>query len=221
MTVKPVKWSFSALEDFKGCPFRYNAVKVLKQYPFQETDATRYGVEVHLAFEERLRDGKPLPENLQKYEHYIETIEGIGGDVYVEYEMGLREDKTPCEFMAKDVWCRGIADVLVVKGNKAYVLDWKTGSAKYPKPKQLELMALMTFAHFPEVTQVSGVLVFIHHDAAPKKKYKRSKMADMWEAWDHDVDSLKFSFSSDSWPPKPNALCRKWCVVEHCQFNGR
>ena len=44
-----VKWSHSALKDYEGCARRYHEVKVLKHYPFKDTQATLYGKEVHKA----------------------------------------------------------------------------------------------------------------------------------------------------------------------------
>ena len=49
--MKQVSWSHSALKDYEGCPKRYQEVKVLKNFPFTETEATRYGNEVHKALE--------------------------------------------------------------------------------------------------------------------------------------------------------------------------
>ena len=36
-----VKWSHSALKDYEGCARRYHEVKVLKNYPFKDTEATQ------------------------------------------------------------------------------------------------------------------------------------------------------------------------------------
>ena len=45
--MKPVTWSHSSLKDYEGCPRRYHEVKVLKNYPFTDTQATIYGKELH------------------------------------------------------------------------------------------------------------------------------------------------------------------------------
>ena len=45
MAEHKIKWSHSSLKDYEGCARRYHEVKVLRKYPFQETDATRYGTE--------------------------------------------------------------------------------------------------------------------------------------------------------------------------------
>jgi hypothetical protein len=52
MTEKKITWSHSALKDFEGCARRYHEVKVLKKFPFQDTDQTRYGKDLHKAAED-------------------------------------------------------------------------------------------------------------------------------------------------------------------------
>jgi hypothetical protein len=37
MTEHKIKWSHSSLKDYEGCARRYHEVKVLNNYPFQET----------------------------------------------------------------------------------------------------------------------------------------------------------------------------------------
>ena len=59
--MKAVTWSHSALKDFEGCPRRYHEIKVLNNFPFQETEATYYGKEFHTAAEVYIRDNTPLP----------------------------------------------------------------------------------------------------------------------------------------------------------------
>jgi hypothetical protein len=48
------------MKGFETCPKQYYHVNVLKQFPFEETEATRYGTEFHKAAEDFMRDGTPL-----------------------------------------------------------------------------------------------------------------------------------------------------------------
>ena len=52
-------WSYSRMKTFETCPKQFYHVNVLKEFPFQETDATRYGTEFHKAAEEFMRDDAP------------------------------------------------------------------------------------------------------------------------------------------------------------------
>lgn len=214
-------WSFSALKTFETCPRKYHAEKVAKLYPFEETEQTLYGKKVHLACEEYIRDGKPLPKGMEQFQKALDSLNKIPGDKHCELKMALTADRQPVKFLDKSVWVRGIADLIILDGDKAWVVDYKTGSAKYPDKKQLELMALMVFDHYPEVQKVKAALVFLLHDVVIKEAYTRDQADELWERWGQKTDILDRAFEHDNWPPNPNGLCRKWCPVETCEFNGR
>jgi len=214
-------WSFSALKTFETCPRKYHAEKVLKLYPFEETEQSRYGTQVHLAAEKYIQYGTPLPAGMEQFKPALDALNKIPGEKKVELKMALTVDRQVTDFRAKDAWVRGIADLVIIDGDKARVVDYKTGSAKYPDKKQLELMALMVFDHFPEVQTVKAALAFLLHDVVVKGEYTRDQSDELWEKWISRTDILEGSFEHDNWPPNPNGLCRKWCPVEHCEFNGR
>ena len=213
-------WSFSAIKLFETCPRKYHAEKVLKLYPFQETEHTRYGTEVHKALEDYVLLGTPLAEGYQKFKRIVDVFVKMPGRKCCELQMAVNKDKVPVPFLSKDVWVRGIADLVVVKENKAFVVDYKTGSAKYPDKKQLELMALLVFKHFPDITHVKAALVFLLHNVVVKAEYKRDDEDKLWEKWEEKSTLLSAAFEHNNWPPKPNGLCRKWCPVAHCEFQG-
>ena len=59
MSITP--WSFSKIKSFEQCPKKFYHLKVAKDYREPETEAMLYGTAVHLAAEEYIRDGTPLP----------------------------------------------------------------------------------------------------------------------------------------------------------------
>jgi hypothetical protein len=213
-------WSFSSIKTFDTCPRKYHAEKVEKLYPFEETEHTIYGKEVHKVAEEYIRDGKDIPKGHLQFKAALDSLNKMQGEKLCELEMALTADKKPTKFLAKDVWVRGIADLIILNGEKARVVDYKTGSAKYPDKGQLELMALMVFEHYPEVQSVKAALVFLVHDVVVMSEYKRDDMPDLWAKWDEKAGLLQAAFDNDNWPPKPNGLCRKWCPVKHCEYSG-
>ena len=158
-------WSYSSLKQYQNCPKQYQEIRVLKNYIIKESEAMIYGKEVHTALEENVRDNKPLAKNYQRFKGMVDSLINIKGDKYVEYEMALRFDKTPCDFLDEDRWVRGIADLVIVNGDCAFIVDYKTGSKKYPDPKQLRLMSLMAFTHFPDIQKIKAGLIFVMHNA--------------------------------------------------------
>jgi len=213
-------WSYSSLKQYQNCPKQYQEIRVLKNYIVKESEAMIYGKEVHTALEEYVRDKKPLVKNYQRFKKYADRLTAIEGKKYVEHEMALKYDRTPCDFHDEDRWVRGIVDLLIVDGDYAFIIDYKTGSKKYPDPKQLRLMALMTFTHFPDVQKIKAGLLFIMHDAFVTEEYHRRDMDNSWKVFEQPLKRLEKSYETDTWQPNPTPLCG-WCSVDSCEFNTK
>ena len=217
MTVK-IQWSYSGLKDYKNCPRQFQQVKVLKNFTKKQTQQMLYGTEVHKALEDYVRDGTPLLKNYQRYQKQLDPLREMAGTKYPEYEMALTIDKQPCDFKAPDYWVRGIADLIVVDGDQGFIVDYKTGSNRYPDPKQLQLMALMGFKHFPEVKHFKAGLLFVAHEHFVTSEYDRDNEEKLWKDFWFDLERLRLSHENDHWMPNPTPLCG-WCPVQSCEFH--
>ena len=217
-----IKWSHSGLKDYEGCARRYQEVKVLKNFPFTDTVHTIYGKQVHESAELYVRDGKPLPPEHEFMKPILDSLLKKEGRKLAEYEMGLREDLSPCDFKADDVWVRGIADLLIIDddGLKAWVIDYKTGNDKYPDKDQLILMSLMVFAHFPHIRQVNSALLFVVKGSAVKHKMTLDEVEFHWWRYRERVAKLAASYANDVWNPNSTPLCG-WCPVKSCEFHPK
>lgn len=193
-------------------------MRVLKNYTVKETEAIIYGKAVHEALELYVKDGKPLPKNYLRFKPMVDTLINIKGDKYPEYEMALTHSKEPCDFDSEDRWVRGIADLVIVDGDTAYVVDYKTGSNRYPDPKQLRLMSLMMFTHFPDIQRVKGGLLFVMKNSFITEEYLRKDMDKSWGMFEQSLKRLETSYENDTWQANPTPLC-KWCSVVTCDFN--
>ncbi len=211
-------WSYSALKQYTNCPKQYQEMRVLKNYTVKETEAIIYGKAVHEALELYVKDGKPLPKNYLRFKPMVDTLINIKGDKYPEYEMALTHSKEPCDFHSEDRWVRGIADLVIVDGDTAYVVDYKTGSNRYPDPKQLRLMSLMMFTHFPDIQRVKGGLLFVMKNSFITEEYLRKDMDKSWGMFEQALKRLDTSYENDTWQANPTPLC-KWCSVVTCDFN--
>lgn len=214
-------WSYSKIKAFETCPKQFYHVNVLKQFPFQETEATRYGTEFHKACEEYIRDGKPLPPAFSFMQETMEQLAAMPGKKHCELKMGLTADLEPCDFFAKNTWFRGIADLLIINGEEARYIDYKTGkSAKYADTGQLQLMALAVFKHFPQVKRVKGALLFTIANDIVKQTYSVADESVLWKPWVQKYAALEKAYTADVWNPRPSGLCRKHCPVVECPHNG-
>ena len=218
-----VKWSHSSLKAFEQCPRRYEAEKVLKLFPFTDTQATLYGKEFHEAAEFYIKDDKPLPPQFSFAQEVLEALKSKPGRKLCEHEMGVRADLSPCGFMDKDVWCRGIADLLIIDDDNltARVVDYKTGNNKYPDREQLKLMALLVFAHFPHIRRVSGALLFVLKDDMAKASYMVGEAEEYWWDYRQRVARIEQAHDSGVWNPKSSGLCKAHCPLLTCEFNGK
>lgn len=220
--MKKVTWSHSSLKDYEGCPRRYYESKVLKKYPFTDTQATIYGKQLHEAAEFYIKDDKPLPPEFEFIKDLLDALKAKPGRKLCEYEMGVRADLTPCGFMDKDVWCRGIADLLIINDDNltARVIDYKTGNNKYPDREQLKLMALMVFAHFPHIRRVEGALLFVVKDDIAKASFMVGEAEEYWWDYRERVARIEQAHDSGVWNPKPTPLCG-WCPCTDCEYNKK
>jgi len=218
MKASEIKWSYSGLKDFANCPKQYQEVKVLKNFKKEATKQMLYGTEVHSALENYVKDGTPLAKNYERFKPQLDPLRDMEGTKYPEHEMALTYDKKPCAFDAPDYWVRGIADLLVVRDDVGFIVDYKTGSNRYPDPKQLQLMALMAFVHFPQLQQINAGLLFVAHNHFVTSEYSRDNMDSLWEDFYWNLERLRLSHENNSWQANPTPLCG-WCPVKTCQFH--
>jgi len=217
-----VTWSHSGLKDFEGCARRYHEVKVLKNYPFQETTHTIYGKDVHKAIEDYGKDSTPIPEKYAQFKPVVDAVLRKSGRKLFEHEMGVTRDLQPCGFNDPNRWVRGIADLLIINDDNlsARVVDWKTGNNRYPDKDQLVLMSLMVFVHFPHIRQVKSALFFLVKETMTTHAMLRGEAEEAWWRYRERVAKLEMSHKNDVWNPTQSPLCG-WCPVTTCPFNPK
>jgi len=220
--MKTVTWSHSALKKYEQCPRQYYETTVLKNYPFKDTDATLYGKELHTAAELYIKEGTPLPPQFAFIKDTLDALKAKPGRKLCEHEMGVTKDLKPCKFMDKEVWVRGIADLLIIDDENltARVVDYKSGNNKYPDREQLKLMALMVFAHFPHIRRVSGALLFVVKEDIAKASFMVGEAEEYWWDYRERVARIEQAHETGVWNPKPTPLCG-WCPVTTCEHNRK
>ena len=217
-----VPWSYSRIKAFEQCPKQFYHMKVVKDYEDRVTDAMLYGTSFHTAAEEYVRDGTPMPERFDYAVSAINSLMDKEGDKLCEYKLGLDEELEPCTFSDKDVWFRGIADLIIIDDDLAWVVDYKTGkSARYADKGQLELMALATFKHFPHVQEIRAGLLFVVSKALIRDTYTKDMESKLWDKWLSNYANMEIAVDNDVWNPRPSGLCKRHCAVIECAHNGR
>ena len=215
-------WSYSSISLFQQCPRKYHRLRVVKDIVEPVQEHLLYGSAVHKAAEEYVRDGTPIPEKYAFIQEYLDPLKAMPGEKLCEYEMGLTKDMQPCGFRDKNVWFRGIADLLVINGDKARIVDYKTSkSSRYADKKQLELLSLLTFKHFPQVKSIKAGLLFLVIKDLVGAEFTADQQTEAWGKWIPETNQLESAMITDVWNPRPNFTCRGWCAVTDCEHNSK
>jgi ATP-dependent exoDNAse (exonuclease V) beta subunit len=222
MGVNKPQWSFSSIKLFEQCPKKYYHLKIKKDFKDEQHAAATYGEEFHEAAEHYVAGTAELPGHFEFARKALDKLKGMPGQKLCEYEMGLTQNLEPCAMSSPDVWWRGIADLIILNGDKAKVLDYKAGkTAKYADKDQLELMALAVFQHFPDVKEVDAALFFVVAKAFIRGKYSRKDRKALWSNWLGRYNRILIAKDKDVWNAKTSGLCKAYCVVLSCPHNGR
>ena len=221
--MKQPAWSYSALKTFETCPRKYQAEKVTKEVPFVQGEKAIYGEQLHKAAEEYIRDGTPIPQRFIFVKEYLDKLKAYRGEKFCEMKLGVKKVDgrlEACDYYDPEVWFRGIADLVIVNGTRARILDYKTGEAKYADLRQLALMAAALFLKYPELEKIKTMLLFVTKDDHRKQDFSAEYGLSIFSELHGLLSALEEAYKSDVWNPRPNGLCRKWCNVTSCPHQG-
>ena len=132
-----------------------------KTHLYDEADAILgkvfEGSVIHPAWEKDVRAA--YRQFVQQHEIPLEDIYGV------EEKFSLNRNLKPCPWMAKDVYFRGVIDLLQVRGDYAKITDYKSGYMISSADEfQLRVYAWGIKKLLPQIKQVEISLDFIRHD---------------------------------------------------------
>lgn len=212
-------WSYTSLTGFETCPRRYYHTRVAKDVVEPESEAMLWGNTVHKALENRVK-GEALPKHLSHYEKYAQRILALPGTVHTEQQIALTRDLTPTTWFAKDVWVRGVFDVVVDQGKRAVILDYKTGKRK-PESTQLELFAALASCVYQSAQKINTMFIWLKDKKIDGANYALEDIPGIWARFTRRVERLEEAHATNVFPPKVSGLCRSWCPCKQCEFCGR
>lgn len=228
---KEWSWSYSKLKNYEVCPRKHYEVDLAKTHAeTQDNDpdsALNWGNRVHAEFAKALKNGTPLPNEMKDFQKWIDRVRSGPGAMLVEQKYAITRDFQATTYFANNVWVRMIGDVVRLDqpftdrhGNRvrlALVLDWKTGKI-LEDSVQLMLMAQALFSHFPDLTHVRSEFVWLKDDCTTPELLTRQEVADQWVGLLARVDDLETAHKTQTYPPKPGGLCKKYCPVASCPY---
>ena len=126
-----------------------------------------------------------------------------------------------CDFFDPEVWFRGVADLVILDGDRAFVLDYKSGkNAKYADTRQLALMAAALFLKHPEIQKIKASLLFVVSKEFIKENFEKEYGLSIFSELNGLLVARETAYNTDVWNPRPNGLCSRWCQVKSCPHHG-
>lgn len=212
---RPLVWSFSMLKAFRNCSFKGNEQYIRRALPYVESVEQKRGNEIHKAFELRVGGGKPLPQDMQKWEKFAAPLDGLGAKT--EVQLGVTAEGKSCGFFDKNVAGRGKLDVVVIQGDRAYLPDWKHANPLYEDRFELDVNAVLLHSHYPHLKKIVGQYVWLR-DSHMGELYDLSDTASTWKEIWHRHTNIMNMRKIDDFPKNPSGLCG-WCKVNWCEHN--
>jgi hypothetical protein len=227
--------SFSGMESFLQCAFKWAAEKYYKTVPYEESEAAKQGNRGHKTAENyalnKLDGGaRPIEAEMLKYtQRYLDFFLSLpGAEILVEKEMCCTKDLKPCGW--KDwntVWFRGKGDLLVIKDRKLIIPDWKFGKKK-DDTFQIEVMvALADIWYGDKWDTADGKLIFVKEPDPAKalvslpKLITKADIPAIWEKIFAITNRMEQACEAGIFRKSTSGLCKQWCGNLHCEHNGR
>ena len=186
---------------------------IVKDQPYVETPEMKWGNEVHSAFEYRVGSSKPLPETMKQWEHFAQPFDGQFAKV--EQKLGISAEGKCVGYWDGSVWFRGKADLAIIRGETAYINDWKTGKSSYEDPFELETNAVLIHAKYPQLKKIIGSYTWLKENRV-SQMYDLSDTRSTWNEICRLMGEIIALKKTGQFSKTKSGLCG-WCSVDDCE----
>lgn len=147
-------------------------------------------MDIHKIIEDYLKGTiTELPVNVLKYKAWFDMLREF--DLSIEDELAVLEGWVPCDFDDKKAWLKAKLDLKVLRSDKAWVFDWKTGKVYPDHIDQKEVYAILVFLKHPEVDEIESWHVYVDlNNKDSKKIYHRSELPALIAKWNGKIAPL-------------------------------
>ena len=207
--------SFTSMDTFETCPRQFQHLYVLKDVKNEGSAATIRGAKCHKQIEDYITQGTEITDLVaQNAIPYINSIKAQ--DAKAEWTWGLTKDFEPCDFVAPDVAYHDTVNYLaLLDGGRAFVVEWEMDDTT-DDFEQMDLFALATFIHHPDVLKIRGMYVWLKPNTHTKKDYTRADMDPLKEQVRKKAQPILLRIERGEFPAKPSGLCLGRCPVKQC-----
>jgi hypothetical protein len=211
---RPFIGTYTNLHTFRDvCEHQAYRRYVIKDQPFFETEAMRFGKEAHTALEKRVGKGQVLPDNFRDWEKHCTQFDKY--EVMTEQKLAINDRGQATGYWDVDCYFRGQADVVVMLNDKALFTDWKTGSPRYAETFELATGALLLKAKYPNLRTIAGRFIFLKDDQVGRMQ-DLSDFQATWLEINRLMNLIAEKRKSGVWVKKKSGLCG-YCSVSDCE----
>ena len=205
--------TYTILNTYKNCPHQMYRRYVVKDQKYVETPEMKWGNDIHSAFEYRVGSGKPLPLNMQQWEKFAQPFDGKAAAV--EQKLGISAKGVAVGYWDGSVWFRGKADLAIIKGEAAYINDWKSGKSTYEDPFELATNAVLIHAKHPHLKKIVGSYTWLKEDRV-SQMYDLSDTRATWKEICRLMAEILKKRDTGEFEKRQSGLC-SWCSVSDCE----
>jgi len=250
MKVNKKRLSYSKIDCYKQCPFKYKKIHIDKDIPFKESLPVRYGNFLHGVLEDlgkaiKENDNK-FPENIndivakswKKYKaaqkifdgalvkEAVDIIHNVGKKLKSSNEVILEVEKTFKMDLDENYFIQGKIDQVLKVGDRYLIRDYKTNAdTKYllADPLQLKIyaMAYSRLNNIP-VDKIDCSYLMLRMDCQePKSSFTKEEIAETEIYLKIVIREMEASKASGEYKCITSGLC-PWCpAFDYCPVASR
>ena len=208
-------WSYSVLSMFEQCAKKYFHIKIQKDAKDSNSSFSSEGKEIHDAMFKRVIKGIALPLPIRHLEKWAARFADAPHDErHGEMKMCLNNKFEPVDWFAPDAWVRAIVDLLIIRGDTAIIVDWKTGKKRIDWT-QLQLTAAVLSRLMPEIKNFKLVFVWLKSSEVSSMQLELAEIRPIWMTLLPRVKEIEQAKLTTSFPATESGLCR-YCPVSQC-----
>lgn len=216
MAAKPIiAHSVSRIKTWEQCPWKYHENNISKNAKFTETPATKRGNEIHDSIENYLKGSKKLLAEVKHIQKRLDKLMMRPGTLIPEGSTTILQDETLTTWFDRNAWFRFKIDAVYISesGRSAMILDWKTGSSKYPDNFQLESYAVAISLRYPDIEVVKSQYVWLDEGGSTAPLVmERDEVARAKDRLFEKAFEVESGIKRGEFDCKENKFCN-WCNV--------
>lgn len=198
-------YSYSSIKTYEQCPQKFKFGRIDK-LPEPSGEAAERGKALHSAIELSIKgELETLPDEIAHLQGEINDLKAMNAET--EKQFAIDQDWKPVTFFDKKARFRGVIDIYAKNGDRAIVLDWKSGKVR-DYSDQVRVYAAVSFALDDELQLVKPLIKFI--DQKKEQEYP-SIPREVYPSLRAEIERRMAHIDDDKvYAPNPGFLC-KWC----------